>query len=131
MTQQRASSERVCLLYRLNTGAQSEYTERHQKVWPEMYSLLAEAGISNYSIFLRGQTLVSVLEAEPTWRAALGVLQGSDVQREWSQSLEHLFARVRDSSGEFLYADEVFRFDGLVKARGQGMPRGPGAERNG
>lgn len=103
---------RVCFFYRLRAGAQEEYRARHREVWPQMVTLLQHAGVRHYSIFLRGRQLVSVLNADPDWPTALCRLNASEIQREWSDSLKHLFDRVQDSHGSLLYADEVFRLDG-------------------
>jgi L-rhamnose mutarotase len=47
----------------LNPGMEAEYKRRHDEIWPELVSLLKEAGVSDYSIHLdRGtNTLFGVL----------------------------------------------------------------------
>lgn len=41
----------------LKPGMVDEYRRRHDEIWPELVDLLHEAGISDYSIFLDGDTL--------------------------------------------------------------------------
>ncbi len=36
----------------LNEGQVKEYRRRHDEIWPELVSLLKNAGISDYSIFV-------------------------------------------------------------------------------
>jgi L-rhamnose mutarotase len=40
----------------LNEGQKDEYIKRHDEIWPELKTLLKEAGISEYSIFLDDET---------------------------------------------------------------------------
>lgn len=107
-------AERVCFFYRLRKGAETEYEARHREVWVEMYDLLGDAGVSDYSVYVRGRTVVSVLKASPTWASVEAVLDRSVVQAEWSRSLGHLFEKVRDGKGGLLYGREVFRYEGLA-----------------
>lgn len=104
------ASERVCFLYELEPGAATEYEERHRAVWPELLALLAHAGVTDYSIFRRGDLLICVLRATPDWATARRLLRDSPVQARWTASLQHLFRRVADDAGDELMAREVFRF---------------------
>lgn len=51
----------------LNKGQALEYRRRHDEIWPELVSLLKNAGISDYSIFLHEETnsLFAVLRRTP------------------------------------------------------------------
>ena len=42
---------------KLKKGFESEYKKRHDEIWPELVTLLKNAGISDYSIFLDQDTL--------------------------------------------------------------------------
>ena len=58
----------------LKPGVVDEYRKRHDEIWPELYALLTESGIHDYSIFLDEATLAlfAVLKlAEPNTRDAL------------------------------------------------------------
>ncbi|MBN2860091.1 MAG: L-rhamnose mutarotase [Sphaerochaetaceae bacterium] len=44
--------KRTAFTMRLKPGFRDEYKRRHDEIWPELKSLLKEAGISEYSIFL-------------------------------------------------------------------------------
>ena len=43
---------------KLHAGQEAEYKRRHAAVWPELASLLKDAGIEDYSIFLDSGTLI-------------------------------------------------------------------------
>jgi L-rhamnose mutarotase len=47
----------------LNAGQAAEYQHRHDKIWPELVTLLRDAGVSDYSIHLDEPTglLIGVL----------------------------------------------------------------------
>lgn len=44
--------EKYAFRMRLNPGMAAEYTARHDAIWPELVTLLKEAGVSDYSIHL-------------------------------------------------------------------------------
>jgi L-rhamnose mutarotase len=48
--------ERYAFKMKLNPGMEAEYRKRHEEIWPELVSLLHEAGISDYSIHLDPET---------------------------------------------------------------------------
>ena len=68
---------------RLNQGCEDEYRRRHDEIWPELVSLLKDAGISDYSIHLDRETniLFGVL-----WRSddhQMDDLPAHDVMKKW------------------------------------------------
>jgi len=56
-------SERFVFRMRLIPGKAEVYKRRHDEIWPELVSLLREAGVSDYSIHLDEETglLIGVL----------------------------------------------------------------------
>lgn len=99
----------ACFIYRLAPGAGPEYDARHEEVWPEMRELLTSVGIHDYHIFRRGDLVISVLRSDQDLGAARAILNGSDVQRRWSESLQGLFLETADEAGEPLWAEQVFK----------------------
>jgi L-rhamnose mutarotase len=55
---------------KLKPGAAEEYRRRHDAIWPELVSVLREAGIYDYSIFLDPESLnlFAVLKQAPNDR---------------------------------------------------------------
>ena len=47
---------RVAFKMHLKEGQKAEYIKRHNEIWPELKTLLKDAGISGYSIFLDEET---------------------------------------------------------------------------
>lgn len=48
--------EKFAFKMHLNPGCRDEYKRRHDAIWPELVTLLREAGISDYSIHLDEDT---------------------------------------------------------------------------
>ena len=76
-------SEKHAFRMKLNPGCREEYERRHDAIWPELVTLLKEAGISDYSIHLDPETnvLFGVL-----WRTAdhgMDRLPETEVMRRW------------------------------------------------
>lgn len=75
--------EKHAFKMRLNQGCEDEYRRRHDEIWPELVSLLKDAGISDYSIHLDRETniLFGVL-----WRSddhQMDDLPTHDVMKKW------------------------------------------------
>ncbi|WP_299895644.1 L-rhamnose mutarotase [uncultured Ruegeria sp.] len=48
--------EKLAFKMKLNPGCRAEYIRRHDEIWPELYDLLKDAGVSDYSIHLDPDT---------------------------------------------------------------------------
>lgn len=75
--------EKHAFKMRLNPGMADEYERRHDEIFPELVTLLHEAGVSDYSIFLDEETntLFGVM-----WRRGnhtVAELPGHPVMRKW------------------------------------------------
>lgn len=75
--------EKYAFKLQLHPGMAAEYRRRHDAIWPELVTLLTEAGISDYSIHLDEETgiLFGVL-----WRRAdhtMDALPEHPVMRRW------------------------------------------------
>jgi L-rhamnose mutarotase len=100
---------RYAFKLRLKADAIDEYEREHQQVWPELLEKLKAVGISEYSIFRRGQELVLTLRVEDFERA-WDELDRDPVNRRWQESMGRLFESVPDqAAGErFAMMREVF-----------------------
>ena len=48
--------EKYAFKMRLNPGCRAEYIKRHDAIWPELVTLLKDAGVTDYSIHLDADT---------------------------------------------------------------------------
>lgn len=74
--------EQIAFKMQLKPGHAAEYQRRHDAIWPELSSLLKEAGISDYSIFL-----------DQASGALFGVLRRSDGHRMATLAQEPVMQR--------------------------------------
>lgn len=81
----------------LNPGMEAEYQRRHDEIWPELVSLLREAGISDYSIHLDRETniLFGVLWRRDDHR--MDDLPKHPVMQRWWAHMADLMATNPDS----------------------------------
>jgi L-rhamnose mutarotase len=101
--------DRYAFQLRLKADAIEEYEREHRRVWPELLAKLKAVGISDYSIFRRGQELVLVLRAE-NFDRAWDELDKDPINQKWQEFMSRLFEPVPDQQpGErFAMMKEVF-----------------------
>ena len=75
--------ETLAFRMQLKAGMADEYRRRHEEIWPELVSLLSEAGISDYRIFLDPATgaLFATLKLHPDNRRE--TLPDHPLMRRW------------------------------------------------
>jgi len=100
---------RYAFKLRLKPEAIEEYDREHQRVWPELLAKVKAVGISDYSVFRRGQDLVLALRVDDFERA-WDELDRDPVNRRWQENMARLFEPVADKMpGErFAMMREVF-----------------------
>ena len=100
---------RYAFRLRLKVDAIQEYEKAHANVWPELLSKLKEVGISDYSIFRRGQDLFLVMRVAD-FDEAWDKLGGDPVNLRWQAEVGKYFEPVADlQPGErFAMMDELF-----------------------
>ena len=83
--------KRVCFLLKVKKDKVNDYLRAH-KVWPEMRQAISEAGIKNYSMFVRKNDglLVGYFEAEDP-EASLDKVSKTDISRRWQVHLAEYF----------------------------------------
>jgi len=84
---------RYAFQLRLKPEAIAEYELEHTRVWPELLAKLKEVGISDYSIFRRGQDLVLCLRVEDFERA-WDELERDPSNQKWQSLMSRLFEPV-------------------------------------
>jgi len=94
---------------RIKCDAIEEYEREHTRVWPELLAKLKAVGISDYSIFRRGQDLTLVLRVDD-FDKAWDELDRDPVNQKWQVFMSRLFEPVPGlQPGErFAMLKEVF-----------------------
>jgi L-rhamnose mutarotase len=100
---------RVAFRLRIKADAAEGYERDHKKVWPELLAKLNEVGISDYSIFRRGQDLILVMRVDD-FENAWQELDKDPVNLRWQKEMAKYFEPVPDlQPGErFAMMNEVF-----------------------
>jgi L-rhamnose mutarotase len=100
---------RYAFKLRIKAAAIEEYEREHKRVWPELLAKLKEVGISEYSIFRRGQDLVLSLRVDD-FDKAWDELDRDPVNQRWQEFMGRLFEAVPAKlAGErFVMMKEVF-----------------------
>jgi L-rhamnose mutarotase len=99
---------RVAFKMKLHQGQEQEYKKRHDALWPALRQLLKSKGISQYSIFLDGETnfLFGVMEIENP--NALSELPNHPVMKKWWAYMKDIMDTHEDHSPVNMPLKEVF-----------------------
>jgi L-rhamnose mutarotase len=100
--------EKIAFKMQLKPDTAAEYERRHDEIWPELVTLLKDAGICDYSIFLDDATgtLFAVL-----WRAddhRMAALPDEAVMRRWWDAMADLMETNPDKSPVVVPLRKVF-----------------------
>ncbi len=100
---------RYAFKLRVRAEAVEDYEREHQRVWPELLEKLKAVGVSDYSIFRRGQDLFLTLRVND-FDEAWDQLDRDPVNQRWQKFMSNLFEPVLDlEPGErFAMMKEVF-----------------------
>lgn len=100
--------EKFAFKMQLNPGCAAEYKARHDAIWPELVTLLKEAGISDYSIHLDEEThtLFGVL-----WRRddhSMDALPETEVMQRWWAHMADIMETLPDNKPVVVPLTPVF-----------------------
>ena len=103
--------EKYAFRMRLNPGMAAEYKARHDAIWPELSTLLKEAGVSDYSIHLDVETnlLFGVL-----WRTddhRMADLPSHPIMQKWWAYMADIMETRGDNEPVAVPLQTVFRMD--------------------
>ena len=91
------------------SGKRAEYNRRHDELWPEMKSVLKEAGIVNYSIWLDGEEVFGYYECEKGSAYAARIQSESHVVERWNEIMKDVMDMTMDEkTGAQPLLEEVF-----------------------
>jgi L-rhamnose mutarotase len=67
----------------LKPGMEAEYKRRHDEIWPELISLLHDAGVSEYSIYLDPETNILFGVLQRSEKHGMDQLREHPVMQRW------------------------------------------------
>jgi len=100
--------EKYAFKMRLKPGCEEEYKRRHDAIWPDLVTLLRNAGISDYSIHLDRETniLFAVL-----WRTSdhgMEDLPATEIMQRWWAHMADIMETQPDNAPVAVPLDTVF-----------------------
>lgn len=100
----------------LRTADLDRYRRHHAEIWPDIARAIGEAGIRNYSIFVRGDRLFAYYEyvgPEDEYEARMAALAAAPRMREWWDLMEPMQIPDEDRPEGTWWSDmeEVFHQD--------------------
>ena len=87
--------QRVAFQLRIKADKIDEYDEAHRHVWPELMQELDRFGVTDYSIFRRGQQLFLYMHV-PDFDSVTKHLAASHVNQRWQRKMDPFFEPVPD-----------------------------------
>ena len=99
---------RVAFKMKLKPGFKDEYKRRHAAIWPELSSLLKEAGVSDFSIFLDEETHSLFGVQKLAGDASSQDLGGTEIVKKWWAYMSDIMETNPDNSPVTVPLEEVF-----------------------
>ena len=100
--------QRVAFKMKLYKGCEAEYKKRHAALWPELQSLLKQAGIKDYSIFLDEETNILFGYLTVIDKTKLDDLPNAPVVKKWWAYMKDIMETNKDNSPVNIPLKEVF-----------------------
>jgi len=99
---------RKAFVMSVNAGAEQEYEQRHNPIWPDLEQVLKDHGVSNYSIFFEAEThqlfAYAEIQDEDQWAA----IASTEVCQRWWRHMADVMPSNPDHSPINRSLREVF-----------------------
>lgn len=102
---------RTAFKMKLKPGYHQEYKKRHNAIWPELITLLKNAGISDYSIFLDEETNTLFAFQKTTGTGGSQDLGQQKIVQQWWAYMADIMEVNSDNSPVSIPLQEVFHID--------------------
>lgn len=103
--------EKLAFKMKLLPGCREEYKKRHDQIWPELESLLREAGVSDYSIFLDEETGILFAVQKQDGGNSSQDLGSDPVVRKWWKYMADIMETNPDFSPVSKPLERVFHME--------------------
>lgn len=100
--------KRLAFKMYLNEGQKAEYIKRHNEIWPELKTLLKEAGISEYSIFFDEETNTLFAFQKVRGEGGSQDLGQTEIVQLWWKFMADIMKTKPDNSPVTVPLEEVF-----------------------
>lgn len=103
--------KRAAFKMKLKSGYRDEYKKRHDAIWPELKTLLHDAGIRDYSIFLDEETNTLFAVQKVDGNAGSQDLGKTEIVQRWWAYMADIMETNPDNSPVSIPLPEVFYLD--------------------
>ncbi len=100
--------KRIAFKMYLNKGKKSEYIKRHDELWPELNSLLKASGISEYYIFIDGNTNELFGTLVVADQIKFEELPDQPIMKKWWEYMKDIMKTNPDNSPFSTSLEQVF-----------------------
>jgi L-rhamnose mutarotase len=100
--------KRLAFKMKLKPGKISEYKKRHDEIWPELHTLLKDAGLSEYSIFFDEETHMLFAFQKQAGDLGSQDLGKTEIVQRWWKYMADLMETNPDNSPVSTPLEEVF-----------------------
>lgn len=105
------TSLRNAFKMKLKPGFEAEYKKRHDEIWPELQTLLSDAGIQDYTIFLDEETLTLFAFQKIKEGFEEEFLPNHPIVKKWWKYMGDIMETNPDNSPVSSPLKEVFHMD--------------------
>ena len=99
---------RLAFKMKLNVGQKAAYIKRHNEIWTELVTLLKEAGVSEYSIFLDEETDTLFAFQKVSGEGGSQDLAQNPIVKKWWDFMADVMEVNPDNSPISIPLEEVF-----------------------
>ncbi len=99
---------RLAFKMKLNKGQKEAYKKRHDKLWPELKTLLKSNGISEYSIFLDEETSTLFAFQKVSEEGGSQDLANNLIVKKWWAFMSDIMETNSDNSPISIPLEELF-----------------------
>jgi L-rhamnose mutarotase len=96
---------------KLKAGCKEEYARRHDAIWPELKSLLAESGVRDYTIYFDEETLSLFAVQYQEGDSSSQDLGANPVVKKWWKHMADIMETHPDFSPITIPLEAVFHMD--------------------
>ncbi|KPL12548.1 MAG: L-rhamnose mutarotase [Bacteroides sp. SM23_62] len=100
--------KRIAFKMKLNPGMLEEYKKRHDDLWPELYKLLKDSGLSEYSIFFDEETNILFAFQKQAGDQGSQDLGETEIVQKWWKYMADIMETNPDNSPVSKELVEVF-----------------------
>ncbi len=93
---------------KLSPGFKEEYRRRHDKIWPELVTLLKNNGIGNYSIFFDEETNTLFAYQEQSGEYSSQDLGSTEIVKKWWKHMADIMETNPDNSPVTIPMEQLF-----------------------